>query len=356
MITPPSDKKLFLVDAYALIFRAYYAFIKNPRINSKGMNTSAVFGFTNALLEVVRREQPTHLAVVFDPPGPTLRNEQFEDYKANRDETPEDIKLSVPWIVKILEGMRIPVLQAPGYEADDLIGCLAKRAEKEGFDVFMMTPDKDFAQLVSDKIRMYRPGRGGNPPTVWGPDEVRERYGLEDPAQVIDLLGLMGDSADNIPGVPGVGEKTAIKFLQAYGSMEGLYNNLDQLKGKMKEKVEANRELAFLSRELATIVLDIPFDENFEDMAMSAPDGAALAPLLEELEFRTLSRRLLGDTATPSASACPSRDGSPRRSGKRRRFRRPAEHVRRRHGSGPLRLHPVFLGRVEGELHVGGHP
>ena len=250
MITPPSDKKLFLVDAYALIFRAYYAFIKNPRINSKGMNTSAVFGFTNALLEVVRREQPTHLAVVFDPPGPTLRNEQFEDYKANRDETPEDIKLSVPWIVKILEGMRIPVLQAPGYEADDLIGCLAKRAEKEGFDVFMMTPDKDFAQLVSDKIRMYRPGRGGNPPTVWGPDEVRERYGLEDPAQVIDLLGLMGDSADNIPGVPGVGEKTAIKFLQAYGSMEGLYNNLDQLKGKMKEKVEANRELAFLSREL----------------------------------------------------------------------------------------------------------
>ncbi len=311
MITPPSDKKLFLVDAYALIFRAYYAFIKNPRINSKGMNTSAVFGFTNALLEVVRREQPTHLAVVFDPPGPTLRNEQFEDYKANRDETPEDIKLSVPWIVKILEGMRIPVLQAPGYEADDLIGCLAKRAEKEGFDVFMMTPDKDFAQLVSDKIRMYRPGRGGNPPTVWGPDEVRERYGLEDPAQVIDLLGLMGDSADNIPGVPGVGEKTAIKFLQAYGSMEGLYNNLDQLKGKMKEKVEANRELAFLSRELATIVLDIPFDENFQDMAMSAPDGAALAPLLEELEFRTLSRRLLGDSATLSAAPAQAATAAP---------------------------------------------
>ena len=222
MITPPSEKKLFLVDAYALIFRAYYAFIKNPCINTKGMNTSAVFGFTNALLEVIRSEQPTHLAVVFDPPGPTLRNEQFEDYKANRDETPEDIKLSVPWIVKILEGMRIPVLQAPGFEADDLIGCLAKRAEKEGFDVFMMTPDKDFAQLVTDKIRMFRPGRGGNPASVWGPEEVRERYGLEDPKQVIDLLGLMGDSADNIPGVPGVGEKTAIKFLQAYGSMEGL--------------------------------------------------------------------------------------------------------------------------------------
>ena len=303
MITPPSEKKLFLVDAYALIFRAYYAFIKNPRINTKGMNTSAVFGFTNALLEVIRSEQPTHLAVVFDPPGPTLRNEQFEDYKANRDETPEDIKLSVPWIVKILEGMRIPVLQAPGFEADDLIGCLAKRAEKEGFDVFMMTPDKDFAQLVTDKVRMFRPGRGGNPASVWGPEEVRERYGLEDPKQVIDLLGLMGDSADNIPGVPGVGEKTAIKFLQAYGSMEGLYEHVDELKGKMKEKVEANRELAFLSRELATIVLDIDFDEDFPAMALEPANAEMLAPVLEELEFRTLSRRILGDVSSTTAAA-----------------------------------------------------
>ena len=303
MITPPSEKKLFLVDAYALIFRAYYAFIKNPRINTKGMNTSAVFGFTNALLEVIRSEQPTHLAVVFDPPGPTLRNEQFEDYKANRDETPEDIKLSVPWIVKVLEGMRIPVLQAPGFEADDLIGCLAKRAEKEGFDVFMMTPDKDFAQLVTDKIRMFRPGRGGNPASVWGPEEVRERYGLEDPKQVIDLLGLMGDSADNIPGVPGVGEKTAIKFLQAYGSMEGLYEHVHELKGKMKEKVEANRELAFLSRELATIVLDIDFEEDFPAMALEPANAEMLAPVLEELEFRTLSRRMLGDVTTAAAPA-----------------------------------------------------
>ena len=304
MISPHSDKKLFLVDAYALIFRAYYAFIKNPRINTKGMNTSAVFGFTNALLEVIRTEQPTHIAVVFDPPGPTLRNEQFADYKANRDETPEDIKLSVPWIVRILEGLKIPVLQAPGFEADDLIGCLAKRAEKEGFDVFMMTPDKDFAQLVSDKIRMFRPGRGGNPATIWGPDEVRERYGLEEPEQVIDLLGLMGDSADNIPGVPGVGEKTAIKFLQAYGSMEGLYENVDQLKGKMKEKVEANKELAFLSRELATIVVDIDFKEDFTAMAMESPDAEMLAPVLEELEFRTLSRRILGERpAAPTPEA-----------------------------------------------------
>ena len=305
MITPPSDKKLFLVDAYALIFRAYYAFIKNPRINTKGMNTSAIFGFTNALIEVIRTEQPTHLAVVFDPPGPTVRTEQFQEYKANRDETPEDIKLSVPWIVQILEGLRIPVLQAPGYEADDLIGCLAVRAEKEGFDVFMMTPDKDFAQLVTDKIRMFRPGRGGNPPSVWGPDEVRDRYGLEDPKQVIDLLGLMGDSADNIPGVPGVGEKTAIKFLQAYGSMEGLYANVGDLKGKMKEKVEENRELAFLSRELATIILDIDFKEDFEAMAMEGPDATRLASVLEELEFRTLARRLLGEQVTASATSPP---------------------------------------------------
>ena len=298
MITHPSDKKLFLVDAYALIFRAYYAFIKNPRINTKGMNTSAVFGFTNALMEVIRSEKPTHLAVVFDPPGPTLRTEQFEAYKANRDETPEDIKLSVPWIVRILEGMRIPVLQAPGYEADDLIGCLAKRAEKEGFDVFMMTPDKDFAQLVSDKIRMFRPGRGGNPASVWGPEEVKERYGLAHPEQVIDLLGLMGDSADNIPGIPGVGEKTAIKFLQAYGSMEGLYDHVDELKGKMKEKVESSRELAFLSRELATIVVDIDFDEDFAAMALESGDASVLAPVLEELEFRTLAKRLLGEAFT----------------------------------------------------------
>ena len=312
MITSPSEKKLFLVDAYALIFRAYYAFIKNPRINTKGMNTSAVFGFTNALLEVIRSEQPTHLAVVFDPPGPTLRNEQFEDYKANRDETPEDIKLSVPWIVNILEGMRIPVLQAPGFEADDLIGCLAKRAEKEGFDVFMMTPDKDFAQLVTDKIRMFRPGRGGNPASVWGPEEVRERYGLEDPKQVIDLLGLMGDSADNIPGVPGVGEKTAIKFLQAYGSMEGLYDHVHELKGKMKEKVEANRELAFLSRKLATIVLDIDFDEDFPAMALEPANADMLAPVLEELEFRTLSRRILGDVSPSAAAPAVSANPTPR--------------------------------------------
>ena len=308
MITPPSDKKLFLVDAYALIFRAYYAFIKNPRINTKGMNTSAVFGFTNALMEVIRSEKPTHLAVVFDPPGPTLRTEQFEAYKANRDETPEDIKLSVPWIVRILEGMRIPVLQAPGYEADDLIGCLAKRAEKEGFDVFMMTPDKDFAQLVSDKVRMFRPGRGGNPASVWGPEEVKERYGLESPDQVIDLLGLMGDSADNIPGIPGVGEKTAIKFLQAYGSMEGLYEHVHELKGKMKEKVESGKDLAFLSRDLATIVVDIDFPEDFPAMAMEPADATMLAPVLEELEFRTLAKRLLGDAATsaPTTSAPPT--------------------------------------------------
>ena len=196
MITPPSERKLFLIDAYALIFRAYYAFIKNPRINSKGLNTSAIFGFTNALLDVIRNEAPSHLAVVFDAPGGSFRNETYSDYKANRDETPEDIKRSVPWILEVLEGLNVPAISKEGYEADDVIGFLAKKAAAEGFDVYMMTPDKDFGQLVTDKIRMFRPGRGGNPAEVWGPDEIREKFDVDEPLQVIDLLGMMGDSAD----------------------------------------------------------------------------------------------------------------------------------------------------------------
>ena len=239
MLSKESDKKLFLIDAYALIFRAYYAFIKNPRINSKGINTSAVFGFTNALLEVIRNEKPTHLAVVFDPSGGSFRSEVFEDYKANRDETPEDIKISVPLIHKVLTAMNIPIRVEPGFEADDLIGCLAKKAEADGFDVYMMTPDKDFGQLVSDKVKMFRPGRGKNPAEIWGPAEVCEKFGLQNTMQVIDYLGLMGDTSDNIPGVPGVGAKTASKLLNDFGSIEGLYENTDKLKGKLKEKVEA---------------------------------------------------------------------------------------------------------------------
>jgi DNA polymerase-1 len=296
MLSSESDKKLFLIDAYALIFRAYYAFIKNPRINSKGINTSAVFGFTNALLEVIRNEKPTHVAVVFDPPGGSFRTDVYEDYKANRDETPEDIKASVPLILRVLEGLSIPVIMRQGYEADDMIGTLSVIAEKAGFDVYMMTPDKDFGQLVTEKVKMYRPARGKNPAEIWGPAEVCEKFGLNNTNQVIDYLGLMGDSSDNIPGVPGVGAKTASKLLQEYGSIEGLYENTDKLKGKLKEKVENNHEKAMLSKHLATIVIDIDIDPDFKDMERESVNEPVLKEILEELEFRTLQRRLLGDS------------------------------------------------------------
>ena len=303
MITPPSDKKLFLLDAYALIFRAYYAFIKNPRINSKGQNTSAIFGFTNAVLEVLRNEAPTHLAVVIDPPGGTFRNEVFPEYKANRDETPEDIKRAVPWVARVLEAFDVPLLSLEGYEADDLIGCLAKQAAAEGFDVYMMTPDKDFGQLVTDKVRMFRPGRGGGPAEVWGPAEVCEKFGVDRPDQIIDLLGLMGDSVDNIPGIPGVGPKTASKFIKQYGSLEGLIAHASDLKGKMREKVEANVEQARLSRELATIQVDMDFALNIEAMKMGQPKPDLLREVFEELEFRTLATRILGADAQATSAA-----------------------------------------------------
>ena len=303
MITPPSERKLFLIDAYALIFRAYYAFIKNPRINSKGLNTSAIFGFTNALLDVIRNEVPSHLAVVFDAPGGSFRNETYSEYKANRDETPEDIKRSVPWILEILEGLNVPAISKVGYEADDVIGFLAKKAAAEGFDVYMMTPDKDFGQLVTDKIRMFRPGRGGNPAEVWGPDEIREKFDVDEPLQVIDLLGMMGDSADNIPGIPGVGAKTASKLLHQYGSLEGVIEHAGELKGKLKERVEENTELALLSKELATICLDIPMEYDWASMTLDAPQAESLRGTLEDLEFRTLARRILGDAASTTAPA-----------------------------------------------------
>ena len=301
MITSPAERKLFLIDAYALIFRAYYAFIKNPRINSKGLNTSAIFGFTNALLDVIRNESPSHLAVVFDAPGGSFRNETYTEYKANRDETPEDIKRSVPWILEVLEGLNIPAISKVGFEADDVIGFLAKKAAVEGYEVYMMTPDKDFGQLVTEQIRMFRPGRGGNPAEVWGPDEIREKFDVDDPIQVIDLLGMMGDSADNIPGIPGVGAKTASKLLHQYGSLEGVIEHSHELKGKLKERVEENKELALLSKELATICLDIPMEYDWDAMAMEKPNADALRDTLENLEFRTLARRILG--AAPSESA-----------------------------------------------------
>lgn len=301
MITSPAERKLFLIDAYALIFRAYYAFIKNPRINSKGLNTSAIFGFTNALLDVIRNESPSHLAVVFDAPGGSFRNETYTEYKANRDETPEDIKRSVPWILEVLEGLNIPAISKVGFEADDVIGFLAKKAAVAGYEVYMMTPDKDFGQLVTEQIRMFRPGRGGNPAEVWGPDEIREKFDVNDPIQVIDLLGMMGDSADNIPGIPGVGAKTASKLLHQYGSLEGVIEHAHELKGKLKERVEENKELALLSKELATICLDIPMEYDWDAMAMEKPNADALRDTLENLEFRTLARRILG--AAPADSA-----------------------------------------------------
>jgi DNA polymerase-1 len=260
------QKRLFLLDAYALIFRGYYAFIKNPRINSQGLDTSAILGFTNSLLDVIKRERPDHLAVCFDKGGSTDRIEIFPEYKANRDETPEGIKVAVPYIHKLLEAMHIPVIVKEGYEADDIIGTLAKKAEKDGYQTFMVTPDKDFAQLVSPNIFMYRPMFGGGYET-WGVEEVKAKFEVKDPIQVIDFLGMKGDAVDNIPGLPGVGDKTAKKFINLYGSMEGLIENTHELKGKMKEKVEANAELGLLSKKLATILLDVPveFDaENFE--------------------------------------------------------------------------------------------
>ena len=301
MLTAESEKKLFLIDAFALIFRAYYAFIRNPRINSKGANTSAVFGFTTAMLDILKNEKPTHLAIVFDPPGPTFRHETFPEYKANRDETPEDIRASIPHIYAMAEAMRIPTITEPGFEADDMIGYLSVLAEKEGFDVYMMTPDKDYAQLVTEKVRMYRPGRMGNPAQVWGPAEVCERFGIEDPMQVIDLLGLMGDSADNIPGVPGIGPKTAAKLLSKYGTMEILLDSTADLKGKQKENLENFREQALLSKHLATIVTDINYTPNFDEMVVESPDADKLNPLFEELEFRTLARRILGAAAASEA-------------------------------------------------------
>lgn len=280
------QKRLFLLDAYALIFRGYYAFIKNPRINSKGMDTSAIMGFTNSLLDVIRREKPDHLAVAFDNGGSLSRTEVFPEYKANRLETPEAIRIAIPYIHKILEAMHIPIIELKGYEADDLIGTLSVQAEKAGYKTFMVTPDKDFAQLVTDNVLMYKPSRMGNGIEIWDVEKVKEKFEVEDPKQVIDFLGMMGDSVDNIPGLPGVGEKTAKKFLKAYGSMEGLLANTGDLKGKMKEKIEANKDLGILSKELATIMLDCPVEFHEEDFELNTPDIEKVTKIFQELEFR----------------------------------------------------------------------
>lgn len=283
-----TQKRLFLLDAYALIFRGYYAFIKNPRINSKGMDTSAIMGFMNSLMDVIKREKPDHLAVAFDKGGSNYRLEMFPEYKANRDETPEAIRIAVPYIQQLLQAMHIPIIEKAGYEADDLIGTLAKQAEKEGFQVFMVTPDKDFAQLVSENIFMYRPARMGNDIEIWGIDEVKQKFEIENPLQVIDYLGMMGDAVDNIPGLPGVGEKTAKKLLAEFGSMENLLANTDKLKGALKEKIETNKEQGLLSKELAKILLDCPVAFDADDFEVTKPDVEKTDAIFQELEFRQM--------------------------------------------------------------------
>ncbi len=286
-----SQKRLFLLDAYALIFRGYYAFIKNPRINSKGMDTSAIMGFMNSLMDVIKREKPDHLAVAFDKGGSDMRNEIFPEYKAHRDATPDAIKIAVPYIQELLRAMHIPIIEVAGFEADDLIGTIAKQAEKQNYQVFMVTPDKDFAQLVSENIFMYKPARMGNGIEIWGVPEVLAKFEIERPEQVIDFLGMMGDAADNIPGLPGVGEVTAKKLLKEFGSMENLLANTDKLKGKMKENIEANKEKGLLSKTLARIILDCPvvFDET--DYELSTPDVAKTDALFNELEFRRMAEQ-----------------------------------------------------------------
>ena len=301
------QKRLFLLDAYALIFRGYYAFIKNPRINSKGMDTSAIMGFTNSLLDVIKRERPDHLAVCFDKGGSAIRTEMFTEYKANRDETPEAIQIAVPYIQNILKAMQIPVVVKEGFEADDIIGTLAKQAEKENYQVFMVTPDKDFAQLVSKNIFMYRPARMGNGIEIWGIPEVQEKFEVESPEQVIDYLGMMGDAVDNIPGLPGVGDKTAKKFIKAYGSMEGLLGNTSDLKGKLKEKIEANKELGILSKQLATILLDVPVKFDAKDYKLSQPNSKAVNTIFEELEFRRIAENFK-KIFTPTEEESPQKE------------------------------------------------
>jgi DNA polymerase I len=293
-------KKIFLLDAYALIFRSYYAFIRNPRVNSKGLNTSAIFGFVNTLEEVLRTEDFSHIAVAFDPPGPTFRNDMYPDYKIQREATPEDIKKAVPYIKKILDAYNINVIEKEGYEADDVIGTMSKIAAKEGFDVYMMTSDKDYMQLVDEKVFMYKPRRSGQKANmVMKVPDVLKHFSIESTDQVIDILALWGDSSDNVPGAPGVGEKTSKKLISEFGSVENLLENTDKLKGKQKEKIEENKDQILLSKKLVTIDRNVPMDIDPESLKFKKPDKDKLKPLFDELEFNTLSQRLFGEPAKP---------------------------------------------------------
>ena len=290
-----TEKKLFLLDAYALIYRAFFALSKNPRMNSKGVNTSAVMGFLNSLYEILQKEKPTHIGVAFDVSGTAQRQAEYSEYKANREKMPDDLRDSIPYIIRLIEAFNIPVYGVEGYEADDVIGTLSKKAEQQGFITYMMTPDKDFGQLVTDKILLYKPAKFGEPAQVWGPKEVCERYGIKEPKQLIDILGLWGDAADNIPGIPGIGEKTAAQLVQKYGSVENLIAHADELKGKQKENVINFAEQGLLSKALATINLEVPVEFNEEELKTKEPDVPTLMALFEELEFKTFAKRFLED-------------------------------------------------------------
>ncbi|MGM0620056.1 MAG: DNA polymerase I [Bacteroidota bacterium] len=301
-MTENDPKKLFLLDAYALIYRSYYAFIRNPRFNSKGVNTSAMLGFTNTLTQLLEAEDPHYIGVVFDVSAPTFRHEMYKEYKANREEMPEDLRKSIPYIRKIIEAFNIPIIEKEGFEADDVIGTLAQKAKPEGFDTFMMTPDKDYAQLVEDHVRMYKPAKQGGAAEVWGPEEVKKNFGIENTEQVIDILGLMGDSSDNIPGCPGIGPKTAEKLIAKYGSIDGIYENIDDLKGKQKENLLEFKDQVYLSRKLVTIIQNVPIEFDKKGLTRDEPDKEALKAIFEDLEFRTLAQRLGLEEVKPSVA------------------------------------------------------
>lgn len=295
-----ADRRLFLLDGHALVYRAHFAFIARPLINSKGINTSAINGFTRTLWDILKKDKPTHIAVAFDPPGPTFRHEQYEQYKANREEQPEDIKFALPIIKKIVEAFHIPIIMMDGYEADDVIGTIAKQAEAQGYEVYMVTPDKDYAQLVSEKIYMYKPSRQGNGIEVLGIKEILENWQIEKPEQVIDLLGLQGDAVDNIPGIPGIGPKTAVKLIQEFGSIEEMLKNKDKIEGKNKEKIETFAQQALLSKQLATINCQVPIQFDPHAFTLDPPNKTQLSEIFKELEFRTLAKSILEEEAPSS--------------------------------------------------------
>jgi len=305
-----TKKKLFLLDAYALIYRAFFALNKNPRLNSKGLNTSAIMGFLNSLYEILKNEKPTHIGVAFDVAGTEQRQAEYSEYKANREKMPDDLREAIPYIIRLIEGFNIPIYGVEGYEADDVIGTMSKIAEQQGFITYMMTPDKDFGQLVTDKVLLYKPAKFGEPAQIWGPKEVCERYGIQEPKQLIDILGLWGDAADNIPGIPGIGEKTAAILVGKYGSVENLIAHADELKGKQKENVIAYAEQGLMSKALATINLEVPVEFNEEELRIKEPDVPALMALFEELEFKTFAKRFLDDYKKTHEDVSPSLRGT----------------------------------------------